>query len=214
MKGRKIKLITVLLACALLLFIIPLGIKPTAQTNSAESALLVGQDSEKMYNLSISMQVFYDAESEVYTVCAKAEWKRAGIFTKSKKCAENIYADRIIFSWDGALSADGQSICGEYRNGKKVDFLNTSKSYNSLVWQFKEKSKRSQMSFASATFNLKKDGTERGQTSVRMAYVHTYRQVKGNMPIIFGVGLAPDKITFSGTEATWQIEIDVPQINY
>ena len=216
MKGRKIRFISSLLACALLLLIFPFVIKPKAQTVSTESAELVGQDSEKMYNLSISLKVFYDAEGDNYSVSARAEWKRAGIFTKSKKCAENKYDDRIIFSWggDGALCADEESVCGEYRNGKKAEFLKTQQS-NSFVWQFKEKSKRSQMSFANVSFSLKKEGiSSGGQTGVRMTYVHTYKQVKATVPVIFGVGSAPDKIIFSEYENVWQIEIDVPGINY
>ena len=224
LKSRKLKLSAILLACAVILLSFAfIGIKPRAETNAediclTENAVFIGEDSESLYNLRIGMKVYYDTETETYSVFATAEWQNAKIFTESEKCAEKIYGDFILLRWggEGALRADSDGIDGEYRNGNKIDFSDkTAAVESSIVWQFAEKSKSSQMSFAKATFKLKRTGEVIGrETAVRMAYVHTYGKLNATIPVIFGRGLSADKISYKKLEHRWQIEISVPSIEY
>ena len=219
MKSVKLKIFSILLACVILLIIALFCINPRAETrdfNAEVNADLVGQDSERYYNLNIGLKVYYDADKDEYIVSATAEWKKAGIFTKSKKRAEDLCLDLIVLTWGGELRAESENVYGEYTDGSEIAFSrNTHDSYGQFIWQFKEKSNRRQMSFATATFNLKKIGAALDKvTGVRMAYVHTYMATKAAVPIIFGRGLAADKISFSKSEERWRIEINVAGINY
>ena len=223
MKSAKLKLFSILLACVLLLIIATFGIKPRAETHTANfdaevNTVLVGRDSETLYNLNIGLKVLYDADADLYRVTATAEWKRAGYFTKSERCAEDMCADYIVLRWggDGALYADSENVYGEYRNGKQINFL--TKSYDRggrFVLQFNEKQKRSQMSFATAEFSLKKAGPNVGrETNVIMTYVHTYAELKKTVKIVFGRIASPNNISYSKSEDEWQIEINVSVIKY
>lgn len=221
MKSSKLKLFSCFLACALLLLILSFNIHPRAETQMADSSLsqntvLVGQDSTSKFNLSIGLAVLYDTDTDTYFVTATAEWQKTGLFTKMEKCAENKCFDYIVLTWGGALRANDDNIYGQYRNGREIDFSTRKKDlYGQVVWQFNEKSKRSQMSFAKVTFNLEKTEADIGKIAiVRLTYIHTYQLTKAAVPIIFGRGLAADRTSFSISEEHWQIEIDVPGIMY
>lgn len=224
MKSRKTRLFSSLLACILILLLFSfIGTNPRAETQTtdsdpAENTVLIGEDSESYYNLCIGLKVFFNSDEDEYKVTATAEWHKAGIFTKSKKCARSSYLDYIVISWggDGALRAQSENIYGEYRNGKNVAFsIRTGDAHSGYTWQFAEMSRRSQMSFANVTFNLKSIKEDIGrETSVKMTYVHTYSILKPTVPIIFGEGLSLDKITYKKSEEKWQIAIAVADIKY
>ena len=228
MKSAKLKLFCLLLACVFLLIIATFAIKPKEETHAADydaaSAVLVGQDSEAVYNLNIELKVFYDADADLYRVTATAKWKKPGIFTRSKKCAENLYFDYIVLTWGGKLLAQSKQIYGEYKNGREIEFSRQiSDSYGQFVWQFNEKFKRQRMNFAQATLYLKKTEADIGrETDVRLAYIHTYEINKAVIRPIdkeairlsFGRGLPANKISFLKFEESWRKEITVAGINY
>lgn len=221
MKNRKLKIISSFLACALLLLILSFGIKPRAETQNADSDLpenlvVVGQDSESLYNLGIELKVLYDTDADAYIVTATAEWQKAGAFTRSEKRAEDVSADRIVLGWGGenSLCADSVNVSGTYSNGGDVSFSKTSSdSLEGFVWQFNEKSKSGYMNSATVTFNLKKPEEYLGkETAIKMTYVHTYSRLKPSMTMNFGTNF--NKLSYSKVEKNWKIEISVPKIEY
>lgn len=182
----------------------------------------VGSDKETMYYLEIKMTVYYNTLTGQYLVESNASWAAVLVWAwDTDKAAEEFYKDYIGITWGGAgtLQATNQTITGTYYNGKAVTFSRMiSDSYAGYVWQFNEKSGYlgKEMKNATANISLKKQGSNMGKkTNVKMTYIHTYGKINGSLTLgINSNGEAAASLTLSETTKQWQIEIDVPNLDY
>lgn len=185
----------------------------------------VGRDNQSLYLLSINLVVKYYTTSKEYKIEGSASWEQK--FTmNTQEAAEEFNFDFIGVTWGGnnTLRAISSSISGKYYHDliygdENVTFSRSaSDSYAGYVWQFNEKPRiyGKEMEIANASVTLKKEGELQNRTtSARLTYIHTYGAIQGNISIGVNTNgeLAAD-VSLSYTDKQWQIEIDVPGINF
>lgn len=187
-----------------------------------QEPVLIGKDNESLYNLSIEMSVVAEVDGS-YTVTGTSNWKNVNKnLIDQDEVAEDKSLDFIGITWggSGALCVNDKNndiyTYGQYWNGNSVSFTRSnSDSYRGFVWQFQEKADNSPMSFAITKLNLKKTGAKQGnETNAKMTYIHTFDKISGTVSFTASLNDLAVGLAFSATDKHWQIEIDVPGINY
>lgn len=177
----------------------------------------IGSDKLTNYKLTIELTVRYYSSSDTYNVIGSADWilPDNNVITSPECTALDFLG--ITWGGNGALKAKESGISGLYSNSQSVNFVRkNSDSYGGYVWQFFEQTANGYaMNYALANVILEKtDNGEGGETNAKLTYIHTYEGVSVGTSIQGGSSGFAGSVTINTVDRTWQIEIDVPEINY
>lgn len=183
----------------------------------------VGSDSGELYLLTVSMSVGYYPETQKYTVSGTASWAEQLVwFLDTYRAAEESYLDYISLTWGGenVLKAESKSCEGKYYDSDAT--FNCSRkhsdSYAGFVWQFNEKEGilGDELEYVKPHATLVRTGNlQNKETNVKLTYIHTYDVIEGNISFsIDSDGKLEASANLSKSEKQWQIELDVPGLEY
>lgn len=180
----------------------------------------LGEDTTHEGTLTITLDVFRQ-ENVTFTAYARADWDAVVTGLSTTPASGKDY---IALTWggDGALVQESKSITGSYYTGKTISFSRAqSDSYGGYCWQFNEVYNPvllvpDWMEYASATVKLSRtSSTLQGkETAMRITYIHTYQSTTGTISFEPGNSSSPLSVELSSTPQSWQIEVDVPGLNY
>jgi len=191
----------------------------TVDTSATE---LKGEETTSHYKLTLYTRVSYVPYTRLYLVKSKAMWEQKLVWAwETDTSAEEDKDDCLSITWGGG-ELEGRVVfdmAGNYYKGQELDAARSqSDSYSGYLWKFREKSGYlgSELEQCYVTINMiRPDKNFDMHTSVKTTYVHTWGSFKGEFSI--EANSEPElAATLKISEATdsWQIQIDVPDIDY
>ena len=185
---------------------------------------LIGLDNTKIHLLTLDLSVLYNKDTHYYFAGATASWAEQLVwFWQTDIAAEEEFEDYLGLSWggDGAFKADIISCSGNYYHGETIyDFSRKySDSYAGFVWQFNEKEGilGDELEHFNASISMEKinPSVQNKETSIKATYIHTYGVIEGNVSFsVDSDGKLEASANLSASEKQWQIELDVPGLEY
>lgn len=178
----------------------------------------LGSDNDSKGELTISLQVFRD-ENKEFRAYGKASWTY-GIYDGNTSTTPAVGDDFIALTWggNGNLVQTSKSINGTYQySGNNISFSRAeSNSYQGYCWQFAEKSGAYFMNNLNCYVELGRvNSTLQGkETAIRLTYIHTYQSTTGTVSFSPSSAGIATSVELSSTPSSWQIEVDIPGINY
>ena len=191
-KKSSARLIAILIAAAVLAaaafsaFVIALGVnknvsrkdEPSAQIMIPEAAELVGTDTEKNGGLTLTLNVYYDRQTNRYIAEVNAAWQqRLTPAWKGEESAEESYPDYVRIFWDEAVMVETSSF-GQFYNDRYAEISRPSTaSYAGIVCSFFEKSGTFGKELRQLTIRVlleDVEGEPQHTPYVGAEYVHTY----------------------------------------
>ncbi len=173
------------------------------------------RDDESKGKLEITLFVIDDGNSK-YKFIGRGHWTGENLVTKDSPAAGD---DFLGLTWGGdgnAFKTDTIISEGKYVNGNNMSMSRSkSDSYRGYVWQFQEDTATSYMDYAHGEIHVIPVGQiDNEETNAKLTYIHTYEDVVGTITIGASIeGVAP-AITLSSVSKQWQIEVDIPGLNY
>lgn len=189
--------------------------------NDGSGDIVVGTEETSYACLTIDLTVLFDTTNDTYKIEGNSSWESGFTWPwETSDEAESFLSDYVALTWGGnkTLAAQSHNITGEYYNGDVVEFRQSnSDSYSGYTWYFNEQlvGEGKELRNAKATATIKKVGESEGkETNAKLTYVHSYGVLELGVGIgITTSGLAPS-LTVSGSDKYWQLEVDVPGIEY
>lgn len=187
------------------------------ETQVSAQSSYIGEDEEARYSLEIALTVV--ESNGVYTAKAVARWENKAIWG-GEQTAEESRDDYLGLTWggEGTLEKRNQSFTGVYYDGSTMNGSRAlSDSYKGYVWQFREKTWfwGTMMKKATANVSISKVGTNEGKsTSIKLTYIHTYKEVNGTISFSYQNHKVVPQLTIGQKDNNWQIQVDVAGIRY
>ena len=205
-KKSSARLIAILITAAVLVtaafsaFVIALGInknvsrkdEPSAQIQIPEAAELVGTSTEKNGGLTLTLNVYYDKQTNRYIAEVNAAWQQKLIPAwKGEEAAEESYPDYVRIFWREAVMVEASSF-GQFYNDKYTDVSQeTVDSYGDVEYSFFEKSGTFGKELRQLTIRVlleDVEGEPQHMPHVGAEYFHTYSSVSSTSISISPIG--------------------------